>query len=160
MRNLSTYLLLMFMIMFWVFRIFVTVMAEMSMDFGGIVPLNTNMEIILLFVVLVCMIFIVKRKVIGALVYLLSYGMYFGVDLYNNVMKMMETESTLAISTSINLFISIIAMIIPIAVLIDMLADKNRKLHPKDKKTDWFYANDKFDRKMDDRADKNNYKTL
>lgn len=160
MRNFSTYLLLMFMIMFWGFRIVVAVMAEMGMDFGGIVPLNINMEIILLFVVLVCMIFIVKRKIIGALVYLLAYGTYFGVDLYNNVIKMMETETTFAISTSINVFISLIAMIIPIAVLLDMLADKNRKAHPKDKKTDWFYANEDFDRKMDDRADKNNYKTL
>lgn len=160
MKNFSTYLLLMFMIMFWVFRIVVTVMAQMGMDFGGIVPLNTNMEIILLFVVLVCMIFVVKRKVIGALVYLLAYGMYFGVDLYNSVMKMIEAGSTFNISVSMSAFISLIAMIIPIAVLLDMLADKNRKAHPKDKKTDWFYANEQFDRKMDDRADKNNYKTL
>ena len=29
-----------------------------------------------------------------------------------------------------------------------------------DKKTDWFYKNEQFDRKMDDRADKNNYRTL
>lgn len=28
------------------------------------------------------------------------------------------------------------------------------------KKTDWFYKNEEFDRKLDDRADKNNYRTL
>ena len=28
-----------------------------------------------------------------------------------------------------------------------------------DKKTVWFYGNEEFDRKMDDRADRNNYRT-
>ena len=51
-------------------------------------------------------------------------------------------------------------MIIPIAVLFDLLADSNRKAHPVNKKTDWFYKNDNYDRKLDDRADKNNYRTL
>ena len=43
---------------------------------------------------------------------------------------------------------------------IKVLLDKNRKNNPKDKKTDWFYQNEEFDRKLDDRADKNNYRTL
>ena len=41
-----------------------------------------------------------------------------------------------------------------------MLMDKNRTNHPVDKKTDWFYKNEEFDRKLDDRADKNNYRTM
>ena len=59
-----------------------------------------------------------------------------------------------------NLFMSVIGMILAIAVMIDLLADKNRKNNPKDKKTDWFYKNEQYDRKLDDRADKNNYRTL
>ena len=51
-------------------------------------------------------------------------------------------------------------MVLAIAVLLDLLVDKNRKLNPKDKKTDWFYKNEEYDRKLDDRADKNNYRTL
>ena len=35
--------------------------------------------------------------------------------------------------------------------------DKNKKTNPKDKKTDWFYKNEQFDRKLDERADKNNF---
>ena len=42
-------------------------------------------------------------------------------------------------------------------MLDESLLDKNRKLNPKDKKTDWFYQNEEFDRKLDDRADKNNF---
>ena len=61
---------------------------------------------------------------------------------------------------SADLMLSIIGIIIPLAVLIDLLLDRGRKEHPVDKKTDWFYKNEKFDRELDERADKNNYRTL
>lgn len=57
-------------------------------------------------------------------------------------------------------FFEFIGLIIPLAALFDVLLDRNRKEHPVDKKTDWFYKNKDFDRKLDDRADKNNYRTL
>ena len=159
MKNFSTWMLVMFMIMFWMFRLVVAVFAEFGIDFMGIVPLNMSLEIILLFVVLLCVILIVKRKIVGALIYLLSYGMYFGVYLFNSVKTILESES-LPIEQSLNAFVSLIGMIIPIAILFDLLLDKNRKAHPKDNKTDWFYNNEQFDRKKDDRADTNNYRTL
>ena len=131
----------------------------MKWDFGGLVPLNINMEIPLLFIALLCMILVVKRKIIGALLYLLSYGMYFGVDVVNNIQNILSAmEGSLDINAYMNLFMSFIGVILPISVMFDLLLDKNRKAHPKDKKTDWFYTNEKFDRKLDDRADKNNYR--
>ena len=62
------------------------------------------------------------------------------------------------ISMGFNTFISALAIILAIVVLIDLLADKTKK--PANKDTEWFYANKDFDRQIDDRADKNNYKTL
>lgn len=159
MRNFSTWILVMFMVMFWIFRIIIAVTTEFGIDFAGITAQNMNLEVILLFVVLLCLILIVKRKIVGALIYLLAYGMYFGVDLYNNVMVMIAGD-TLPLGATLSAFISLVGMIIPIAILFDLLADKNRKAHPVDKKTDWFYKNEQFDRKLDDRADKNNYRTL
>lgn len=159
MKNFSTWLLVLFMGMFWVFRIIVALMSEISTNFP-FTPLNQQMEIILLFVVLLCMILIVKRKIVGALIYLLVYGMYFGVDLLNNVNLIIKAEETMALNTYTNTFISLIGMVIPIAILFDLLLDKNRKNNPKNKKTDWFYKNENFDRKMDERADKNNYRTM
>lgn len=160
MKNFSTWMLVIFMIMFWVFRIIVAVSAQMNLDFG-IVPLNEQMEIILLFVTLACIVLVAKRKMIGALIYVLGYGMYFGVDLMNNVTKMLEQgESPLDITVYTGTFVSLLAMILAVAVLIDMLADKARKANPKDKKTDWFYKNEDYDRKLDERADKNNYRTM
>ncbi|MCI8412268.1 MAG: hypothetical protein HFJ40_07605 [Clostridia bacterium] len=161
MKKFSTWLLVMFMVMFWVFRIIVTLTSELNIDFGGIVPLNKEMEIALLFAFLICVILVVKRNIIGGLLYLLLYGMYFGVYLFNNINSIITADETMqSVSVYMNTFISLIGMIIPIAVLLDLLADKGRKSNPKDKKTDWFYNNENYDRKMDERADKNNYRTL
>ena len=163
MKNFSTWLIVMFMAMFWAFRIIVAVTYELGADFGGIEPLNQTLEIILLFVVLACMLLIIKRKMVGALIYLLGYGMYFGTNLMTGITTLITANSDMNMSNAgmyLNTFIALIGIIIPVAVLFDLLLDKNRKANPKDKKTDWFYKNEQFDREMDDRADKNNYRTL
>lgn len=163
MKNFSTWMLVMFMAMFWAFRIIVAVTYELGADFGGIEPFNQAMEIILLFVVLACMLLIIKRKMVGALIYLAAYGMYFGTSLMTGITTLITASSDISISSAgmyLNTFISLIGIAIPVAVLFDLLLDKNRKANPKDKKTDWFYNNEQFDREMDDRADKNNYRTL
>ena len=159
MRNFSTWLLVCFMVMFWVFRIMVALMAQLHQDFF-ITPFDLTIEIILLFVVLLCLVLIVKRKMAGALIYLVAYGMYFGSDITTKLTALFEDASQLSVSDYTALMISLIGIIIPVAIVLDLLADKNRKAHPKDKKTDWFYKNEQYDRKLDDRADKNNYRTL
>ena len=135
MKNFSTWLLVMFMVMFWIFRVAVAFMAELAIEFP-FTPLNQQMEVALLFVTLLCMVLIVKRKIVGALIYLLGYGMYFGVDLINNINVIIGAEQTLSLDVYTNTFMSLIGMIIPIAILLDLLLDKNRKNNPKDKKTD------------------------
>lgn len=163
MKNFSTWMLVMFMAMFWAFRIVVAITYELGIDFGGMQPFNQAMEIILLFVVLVCMLLIIKRKIVGALIYLLAYGMYFGTSLITGITTLITASSDISISNAgmyLNTFVSLIGIAIPVALLFDLLLDKNRKANPKDKKTDWFYQNEQFDRQMDDRADKNNYRTL
>lgn len=157
MNKFSTWLLVLFIIMFWVFRIVVTFTYTMGIEFG-IEPLNVNIEVILLFITLLSIILIVKRKILGAILYLVTYGLYFGVDLYNTVMAIIGGTSDLVAYT--NTLISFIAMVLPIITLFDLLLDKNKTAHPKDKKTDWFYKNEQYDRKLDERADKNNYRTL
>lgn len=89
MRSLASYLLLIFMIMFWIFRIVVAFTASMGINIG-IVPINMNMEVILLFITIPSIILVAKRKLIGAILYLASYGAYFGVDLYNTVIGIMR----------------------------------------------------------------------
>ena len=159
MRNFSTWLLVCFMVMYWVFRIMVALMAQMHQNFI-VQPFNATIEIILLFIVLVCLILIVKRKMAGALIYLIAYVMYFGSDVTTKITTLIEDSSQLGLNDYTALIISLIGIILPIAVLLDLLAYKNRKAHPKAEKTDWFYKNEAYDRKLDDRADKNNYRTM
>lgn len=159
MKKLSTYLLVMFMVMYWVLRIIIALAAELGKDFIGITPINSTFEIVLLFAFLVCVVLVVKRKLTGGLLYLTLYGIYFGGDVTAKL-NTLSTNGSLSMAENMGLMISMLGIILPLAVLIDLLLDKNRKLNPKDKKTDWFYKNEEFDRKLDDRADKNNYRTM
>lgn len=161
MKKFSTWMLVMFIVMFWLFRVLLALSAELNWEMGALRPLNTQIEIILLFVVLVCIVLIVKRKMLGGLIYLLAYGLYFGVDVVSNINVLLNAlEGGVDINLYVNLLLSLIGILLPIATLLDLLMDKARKANPKDKKTDWFYDNEKFDRDLDERADKNNYRTL
>ena len=159
MENLSTYLVVMFMIMYWIFRIVLAVTNTIGIDMGITIP-NYNMEIALLFITIVSIVLVIKRNIIGSLLYLLSYALYFGTPLFNGIMAVVSSDGSFDINSYTTLFVNALGIVIPLFVLFEMLIEKNRMAHPVDKKTDWFYKNEEYDRKLDDRADKNNYRTL
>ncbi len=159
MKKFSTYLLVIFMIMFWGLRIGITLANQLGGTLGGMVPINETFEIALLFAFLVCVILVAKRSLVGGLLYLALYAIYFGGDVTSKLSIIAHGE-TLTMAQNLEFMVSMIGIILPVAVLLDLLMDKNRKLNPKDKKTDWFYQNEEYDRKLDDRADKNNYRTM
>ena len=88
--------------------------------------------------------------------YFVSYGLYFGTDLYNGIVNIMNGETGVVDYAS--LFLSFIGVVIPFLTVMDIFLNKERKGSTRDKKTDWFYTNKDYDRKLDDRADKNQYK--
>ncbi len=157
MKKFSTYLLVMLMIVFWIVRIIVTISSELGKSFMDMVPMNSTFEIVILFATLLCLILVVKRNLFGSLLYLALHAIYFGGDVTKKL-AMISTGTQLSFSDYTQFIFSIIGIILPIAVLIDLLLDESRKENPHDKKTDWFYNNKEFDRKLDDRADKNNYR--
>ncbi len=157
MRSLYSWFLVILMIIFWIFRIVIAFTASLDADIG-IEPIDLNIEIILLFVTLVSIIFVIKRKIFGGILYLISYSGYFGIYLFRIFPSIIE--GTAIINEYIKVFFSFIGMLLSILILFDILLDKKRKLNPKDKKTDWFYKNKEFDRNIDERADKNNYRIL
>ena len=154
MKNLTTYLFVMFMAMFWVFRIIVAFCYNMGIDFITI-PYDFNFEIILLFLTFAAMILIIRRNMLGAIIYAIGYWLYFGTTIYYLIPAIIDTPS---MQNYMDLIFAAIGIIIPFLILSDMLLDRNRKEHPKDKKTDWFYKNKDYDRKFDERADRNEYK--
>ena len=158
MKNLSSWLIVMFIIMFWIFRVIVAVTGQMDVDFL-IKPYDVTAEIILLFVVIAIVPFIFKRKIIAALIYLGTYGWYFGRGLVENIISMTQGE-TLSANTYMDMFFALIAITLAVVSVFDILFDKARMKNPVNKDTDWFYKNEQYDRKLDERADKNNYRTL
>lgn len=157
MQNFSSWLIAMFALMFWGFRLVGTVLYSIGNEFM-FSPSNMTIEIALLFITFICICFMVKRRLTAALIYCAAHFIYYGPTFATHFMQMVNGSlaSDLYLTTLFELF----ALGLGLAALFDVLLDKNRKAHPKDKKTDWFYTNKDYDRKLDDRADKNNYRTL
>ena len=157
MKSLFSYLLIVFAIFFWILRVAVALTASMNFEFA-IQPINLTMEIVLLFVTLVSIILVIKRNIIGAIVYFSSYLLYFGASTITQIIGL--AEGTLDNSQYLGLFVSVLGIFLAIFILIDVLFNKDRTNTRVDKKTSWFYDNKEFDRKLDERADKNNYRTM
>ena len=64
MKNFTTYLFVMLMAMFWIFRIMVAFFYNLGIDFIT-VPIDLSFEIVLLFLTFISMILIVKRSLLG-----------------------------------------------------------------------------------------------
>ena len=81
---------------------------------------------------------------------------YFGYGIYLSVINLQEGQS---ISSEIpTIFISVVAILLSLVTLIDISVSRSKVVKGNDKKTDWFYQNEDYDRKLDERADKNNYR--
>lgn len=150
MVGMLSYLISFLGILFWGLRVVVVFCATMEMDFA-IQPINLNLEIALLFVSIPCFALILKRNLGGAFVYFIAFTAYFGNDLYNCL--------TNNIGNMQNILIDALGVILPLMSLIDIAVNRDRMGTSEDKKTVWFYGNKDFDRQLDERADRNNYRT-
>lgn len=157
MKNFSSWLIAMFAFMFWGFRLVGTVLSSIGIEFM-FTPSNMTMEIVLLFLTFICICFMIKRKLLAAVIYLIAHFMYYGPSFVSHLTQIVD--GTIDATQVMGMLFEFFALVLAIAALFDVLLDKNRKAHPTDKKTDWFYKNKAYDRKLDERADKNNYRTL
>ncbi len=155
MISLFSYLLTFIGVLFWVFRVLVTLFYQLEIEFFAI-PLNVETEILVLFLTVPCLLLVIKRNIIGAAAYLALYGYYFGTSLYNSITSLQENGISLVSGSDVILLC--IGVIIPLLTFCDILINKNRIGFHGDKKTDWFYNNKDFDRQFDERADRNQYK--
>lgn len=155
MTSLFSYLLTFFGIAFWFFRAIATVLYQLDFDFFA-TPLNTNVEIAVLFATLPCIILVVKRNIVGAAAYFGIYAAYFGTALYEAIVSAQATGLNLINSS--NMLCILLGVLIPMLTFFDILFNKNRTLGNGNKKADWFYKNEDYDRQYDERADRNQYK--
>lgn len=154
MKNLTSFLFIIFMAMFWIFRTIVALLFNLGIEFI-IVPYDLTFEIVLLFLTLISMVLVIKRSVLGGIIYAIGYELYFGTIIISFIPRL---QYALSLNEYINIIINLFGIILPILVLADLLLDRSRKINPIDKKTDWFYKNKAYDREFDERADRNEYK--
>ena len=155
MISLFSYLLTFFGVIFWGFRAWITLMCQMGQEMS-ITPINVTWEIGLLFATIPCMALIFRRNLVAAAIYFAMYATYFGDALFQTFVN--GQASGLDTSSALNVFCALIGILIPLLTFIDVLVNKNRKLGSGDRKSDWFYKNEEYDRKFDERADRNQYK--
>lgn len=154
MKKMSSWLLTIFIIMFWVFRVIVAFTYNMGFDFP-IKPLDFNIEMILLFVTFFAILLILGRKLLGGIVYVIANIYYFGSYAYSFVSA---TSTEMDMNAVMNIFVAAVALVLSIGILLDLALNQDRHEGKDDKNTHWFYKNEKFDRKLDERADKNQYR--
>lgn len=157
MKNLSSWLIAIFAFAFWGFRVVITALYSMGQEIV-LPPMDMTMEIVVLFITFICICLITKRNLLSTLIYLLAHFMYYGMYIFNNIFA--STGQNVSLNIYVNIFVCLIGIIIPFFAFFDVLLDKNKKANPIDKKTDWFYKNKEYDRNLDERADKNQYRTL
>lgn len=150
MRSITSWLINILAVMFWIFRAIITFCDSLSIDFI-IKPIDTNIEITLLFITFICLILVLKRNIIGGLAYFAVYSWYFGTEFYHIISVNQNIDV-------LSLCICIFAILLSLLNVLDIALSKVRKKENPNKKTDWFYKNQKFDRELDERADKNNYR--
>lgn len=155
MTSLFSYLLTFFGIVFWFFRAIVTLLYQLDIEFFA-KPINLTFEITVLFATLPCILLVVKRNIIGAAAYMGIYVTYFGTSLYEAILSVQATGLNLVNSS--DMLCTIIGVIIPVLTFLDILFNKNRAMGKDNKKGDWFYKNEAFDREFDERADRNQYR--
>ena len=149
--ELLSYMVNMFAIMFWLFRVYVALMVSSGSEIPFTTP-GIEMEIAVIFITLISIFMIFRRNLIFASIYLGTYFAFFtyGIALMNGNIS---TNKQL-----LNAMVMIAGIIIALLNFLDVMFNKNRKGSTKDNKTDWFYATDKYDREYDERADRNQYK--
>lgn len=155
MKSFASWLIVMFAGLFWLLRLVVLFTSSMGIEFI-VQPINEQTEIILLFITVICIVLIAKRKMAGGVIYLLTHLVYFGMDAFQRFRTIINGNTSL--ESIVAALCSIIGIILPLFAFIDLLLDQGRKTSGGDKKTDWFYKNKDFDRQLDERADKNHYK--
>ena len=157
MKTMANYLIIMLTIMLFIFRLIVVFTTTMGIEFM-VTSINVDFEMILLVVMLISIILIVKNKILGPIVLVISSLVYYGPDLISKLTYL--SSNSISVDTATQMIVSVICIIIPVFAFFIIAFAKEQEKRPVNKKTDFFYNNDAYDRKYDERADKNNYRTM
>ena len=156
-KSMAHYLIIMFMVMLLIFRFIVLFTTSLAIDFP-VKSYNEGMEVGVIFITLVCIILFTKTKLIGGILYLVTSFIYYGFEFFKLLPSIIAENISMDEGTQA--IVLMIELVIPIFAFFILLYDKKQEIAPTDKKTDFFYKGDQYDRKYDERADKNNYRIM
>ena len=155
MKNVVSWLVTIFIVVFWIFRLVISYLYAMGEEVV-FKPLDINTEILVLFISFFSILLIIARKKLGGILYFISYAYYFGIDAYNGIMNAINQSGSMESYAST--LVSFVAIILAISALMDVFFNNDRHEGKDNKDTHWFYKNKKYERKLDERADKNQYR--
>ena len=126
--ELLSYMVNMFAIMFWLFRVYVALMVSSGSEIQFTTP-GLELEITVIFITLISIFMIFKRNLIFASIYLGTYFAFFtyGIALMNGNIS---TNKQL-----LNAMVMIAGIIIALLNFLDVMFNKNRKGSTKDNLT-------------------------
>lgn len=157
MRTMSNYLIIMLTVLLFIFRLVVVFTSALGIEFM-VQPININYEIALLFVMILSIILMSKNKLLGPIILVLASLAYYGPTLLEQITIM--SSNTVSMELAVQVIISVVCIVIPIFAFFIIAFAKEQEKRPVDKKTDFFYKTDRYDREYDERADKNNYRIM
>ena len=157
MRTMANYLIIMLTIMLFIFRLIVVFTTTMGIEFM-VESTNVNFEIALLFIMMVSIILMTKNKLLGPIILVIASLAYYGPTILEQITYL--SSNSISIQTAMEMIITVTCIVIPIFAFFIIAFAKEQEKRPVDKKTDFFYKTDAYDRKYDERADKNNYRTM
>lgn len=105
MKSLFSYLIVIMAVIYWGFRVVVSLLYAMGQEFIC-QPLNANLEIAILFLTIPSIIFIIRRNVVAATLYFGMYAAYFGTILLNSFANVSAEEESLVLTDSTSILIS------------------------------------------------------
>ena len=73
MERTSSWLISFFIVIFWVFRVLVAISVQSGSNLANFITFDFNLEIIMLFVTILSFILIVRRSIIGGILYFVTY---------------------------------------------------------------------------------------
>ena len=156
MKSLFSYFIVFCAVIFWIFRIVVALMYSMQKEFIC-VPLNGTLEILILFLTIPCILVVIRRNFVGALLYFGMYAAYFGTILYNDLTQILSETGNVLLTSGTTVMADALGVVIPFLVFADIAIQKSG-FNPDKFNADWYYENEKYDRQFDERADRNEYK--
>ena len=155
MRTMANYLIIIFSVMLFIFRLAVLFTAMLDIEFI-VEPIDIKQEIAVLFVMIISIILMSRNKLSGPILLIVASGVYYGPSLISQITYM--SSNAISVDYAVQIFISVICIIIPVFAFFIIAFAKEQEKRPVDKKTDFFYKNEAYDRQLEERTDKNNYR--